>query len=288
MNHKKKLMILLLSIVLLFLGCSQIGSVFNMFGTPLKLQSQTSETAISSSLKGNERSLETTDSKVYFRSSDIEFWSVDSIEGISDIVSAKYFRFGNNSIEMNLPDEEETIVFIPEESNVFDAGNINFNTSSRYNIIRIDIGGGYISFIENRREINPQNTITGEESSINANSIVLIDSAYLSTPVYISRDTYQDMKDNNYDWNEGDILAIDQPLVKALYPIMGATIVDMDGGLLIPFDPIDFGDYEAVSSVTIDFVWDMTDAVYESDGEWFYTDRVLGTPFDFQVKLIVE
>jgi hypothetical protein len=234
------------------------------------------------------RSLTEADSRVSFRSSDIEFWSVDDISDVTEMRSAKYgLRSGNVSLEIELPEAAETFAFAPGTINNFDGGDVAFDLTERYNIIRIDIGDGRITFVENGFEVLPENTITSEVGGVNTNSIVLVDNKFLSEPQYLSRDIYRQMQTNNYDWEVGPISETDQPFVEALSSIMGSSIVDMDGGLLLPFQPVDFSEYADITGVTVDFLWDITDAIYESEGTWYFTDRVLGTPFDFQIQLIV-
>jgi hypothetical protein len=195
------------------------------------------------------------------------------------MVSAKYNISGNVSDEVELANDEKTFVFKPGQTNNFDGGMANLDFEKVYNIIRIDIGAGDITFVEDGAILNPD--------YLDTNSIALIDSSFLSEPAYISRGTYQEIRESNYDWDASSIPAVDKECIVALCDVMGAEVVDMDGALLIPFEPKDFTEYKNISEYSVELIWDMEDAIYESGGEWYWTDRVMGTPFDFQVNIEV-
>ena len=65
--------------------------------------------------------------RMFFRSSDLEFWSVDTVEGIAEMASAEVPTFEN----------------------------------ATYSMIRVDVGGGMFTFVIDGQEISPQNSCGG-------------------------------------------------------------------------------------------------------------------------------
>ncbi len=142
-----------------------------------------------------------------------------------------------------------------------------------YNIIRIDIGAGNFSFKHNNAIVSPYNIDTDECSSINGNSIFLIDRELIGdSAIYIPRTYF-------YSYNGNDFLEDFLP---------DNPEIDMDGALFIPFDGIIVE--EDVQNISVCLVWDLTDCISDDDGDGIYKmdDRVYGTPFDFSIEITCD
>lgn len=160
-----------------------------------------------------------------------------------------------------------------------------FEPDTTYNLIRIDIGGGAITFILNGQQIDVHNSLNGESNGMNTNSVYLVDEAFLSQPYYISRDN------QGYIQNDEpcpvDILQDDYPVIEHILknnPANGGSM-DGDGGLFIPYTPYDVSNLQEGETVSVNFAWDMANSIYLFNGTYYMTDRIEGTCFDFNVAM---
>ncbi len=121
--------------------------------------------SVSSILSGFAQDIGSSDDRVYFRSSDVEFWSISGIDDLDTICSQKY-KVGNSapgegSLEYDLGDLQESVVFRPYSRVATQLGaglNEDWDTNvasyksdgnTNINLARLDIGDGTISFIIN-------------------------------------------------------------------------------------------------------------------------------------------
>ncbi len=218
---------------------------------------------------------------MWFRSSDIEFWSTDLAGGYTDLVSDLYTSgTGDNvSVSIDLPDADETFKF--EEGTVHEVDNTDADFANTvYDIVRIDIGSGSFDFSHNGSSVNYVNTVTGETGGINGNSIFLISSDLLDGSYYVSRTEFYDSKE--------ELVASGKSEFLAEFISSEDNDIDMDGALFIPFDGIDLT--EEITTVQVFFEWDITGSIddADSDGSYEMEDRYNGTCFDFNVRVVTQ
>ena len=218
---------------------------------------------------------------MWFRSSDIEFWSTELAGGYTGLVSDLY-SIGINenvSVSIDLPDVTETFKFV--EGTVHEVDNTDADFASTiYDIVRIDIGGGSFMFSHNGSTVSYENTVTGESGGINGNSIFLISNALLDGSYYVPRDDFYDSKE--------ELIASGKSEFLAEFISSADNNIDMDGALFIPFDGIDItGD---ITTVQVFFEWDIIGSVADSDSDGTYEmeNRYNGTCFDFNVRIVTE
>lgn len=257
------------------------------------------------------RSIPTGDA-VYFRSSDIEFWSISSVADIGELVSTKYVRFGgvdtdysqHHSLEYVLGDHEASIVFSPQEDRVqaIDRPELNPQWSSNVeafiaagnsilNAMRLDVGGGYVTF----KIDGEQRTVCrsdGEElNGIDANSIFFVDEKYLSEPVLITRETEHslfsgELTPASLGISEADF-AVAETIHRSSNLVDSESPIDVNGALILPMTSVDLSGFDPASeSLQVQVSWEIAGAVHEYNGEYFIDCRVGGTAFDFAVEVI--
>ena len=253
------------------------------------------------------RSLSETD-RVFFRSSDIEFWQIESASDIGTLVSAKYVGTVdyalNHSLEYRIGNSSESIVFSPasDMTQSIDRPDLNpswedavaaFITAEKttINAMRLDIGAGQVTFIIDGEERIVY--MADEEATVglNCNSIFFVDEGFLSEPILITRDIEQDVISGSASAASLGISDSDFVAVNAIHTssnwVDGETPIDVNGALILPMSPVDLTGFNPQSE-TLDVVvrWDIANAVYLRDGEYFMDDRVGGTSFDFEVQVI--
>lgn len=239
-------------------------------------------------------------SKVYFRSSDIEFWSIDAISDIDNLMSAAYENWGSisanlqKSVNVELPDITETFIFKPDAKTEFQAVNTPCFQYRKYNLARLDLGGGNIIFVINGNEITVDSS-AGSGSQLNCNSIFFVDSAFLNTAVYIDRTEARAIEAGN----SSGYAVIDRIIRNSNYNSnFQDGMIDVDGALFLTFDPIDFSNYENLENIAVDVTWDMeniityndndTPADTSDDSDFLMVDRVENTCFDFQIRININ
>ena len=253
------------------------------------------------------RSLSETD-RVFFRSSDIEFWQIESASDIGSLVSAKYVGTVdyalNHSLEYRIGDSSESIVFSPASDMTQSIDRPDLNPTwedevaafiaadkTTINAMRLDIGAGQVTFIIDGKErivyaANAEATV-----GLNCNSIFFVDEGFLSEPILITRDIEQDVISGSATAASLGISESDFVAVNAIHTssnwVDEETPIDVNGALILPMTPVDLTGFNPQSE-TLDVVvrWDIANAVYLRDGEYFMDDRVGGTSFDFEVQVI--
>lgn len=253
------------------------------------------------------------DSKVFFRSSDVEFWSIDSISDIENIYSSKY-DIGNGtpndyasgqSLEYYLGDSLESVVFSPYSDNTQELGsglnaywqarteNFIASGSTEINMIRLDVGSGAVTFIINGEEKSLQTASGSSLNGIDANSIIFIDRQYLSNPVLVER---SDEAGLNSGTLTAEDLDVDQDTFNLLQlvhqqsnTVDNETPLDVNGALYIPMTPIVLNDFDPLSQhIALEISWPIANAIHERNGEYFADNRVGKTPFNFDMILNIE
>jgi len=153
------------------------------------------------------------------------------------------------------------------------------NFSNILNMIRFDVGGGKLNFVVDGEEIVIHNQINGDTMGLNANSLFFIDKKFLKEVVYVK------MPEGDYY----DIEEIENEVVKKIVQNSihhdNNTPIDVAGGLFIPFDPISIQNYDpSTDKLSLEINWDMKDAIYKEDGQYYMADRIKGTCFDFTIN----
>ena len=237
------------------------------------------------------------DNYAYLRSSGVEFWYIDKIEDIDNIRSVAgggdtdltYDQ--GNCLYYPLPDRAENIYFVPDENTAQDLSQYHDmsewtndlesykNFSNILNMIRFDVGGGKLNFVVDGEEIVIHNQINGDTMGLNANSLFFIDKKFLKEVVYVK------MPEGDYY----DIEEIENEVVKKIVQNSihhdNNTPIDVAGGLFIPFDPISIQNYDpSTDKLSLEINWDMKDAIYKEDGQYYMADRIKGTCFDFTIN----
>ena len=227
------------------------------------------------------------ENKVYFRSSDIEFWSFSSIDEIETI----------SPMEYQMGDETESIIFYPDSIIANDlSNNLNpnwdtdvseFLASDTYtgeiNMARLDIGAGDVDFI-----IDGIDRIV----TIDTNCILFVDEKYVTTPFLLTRAVRDEIISGETDASDLNLSESETSFIKkiiSLGPQSSNYMLNIDGALILPFKPYIIDDYDPdINSLVIEVKWDMNSAIYEELGSYYMTDRVSGTCFDFEVSIKVK
>jgi hypothetical protein len=243
--------------------------------------------------------------RAYFRSSDIEFWHIEAVSDISDLVSTKYVDTAdyaaNHSLEYGLGDDEEAIVFRPDEDTTQEMSRPDLNPDwessvgafiaaekTSINAARLDIGAGWMTFIIDG-EARDVLTETGDcANGIDGNSIFFVDESFLSEPVLVTRVVEESILDGTATAASLGISESDFEVVRTLHTSSNladhTTPIDVNGALILPVGPFDLTDFEpSQDSLDIVVSWDMDGAIREVDGEYIMEDRVGGTAYDFEV-----
>lgn len=303
-------------------------------------------------------------SKVYFRSSSVDFWSTtwtdfdklsipdgDTLENIDMSHTATDYTNGL-SLSYCMGNTLESIVFSPTGNTVKSFGNtyntnwtnnvtafLTSSTSKKINLVRLDIGSGMVSFVVDGKKVRVfrsnqaagtasdselidqiQNTIDafktkttaadwdagkrprGYEgypayaevmtelnedllvaSGINANSIIFVDKTKLSKPVLVDL-----AMDKAMTAGTSTVTAADLGLTADEFTLITAlTQKDIsDGALFLPFTPLDLSTFNpSCQKLEIVFNWKIGSSIEKKDGNYFMTNRVTFTPFDFDVTL---
>ncbi|MBB6481483.1 hypothetical protein [Spirochaeta isovalerica] len=219
--------------------------------------------------------------KVSFRSSDIEFWASEG--DFTNLLSLKYSDGQdhdqnldpdmesqmNVSLEIGLSDSTDNVVFMPNNIHFDDFIVFPDFKEKIYDIVRIDIGSGAMTFSKDNSNIYIDNNSIAR---LDCNSIVLIDRDRLNEIEYVPRGGSPDnlFLTNLYDSNSNNI-------------------VDVDGALFIPFDPIDLRDIGEIQSFKFKIEWDMDDIFTKlENGIYTLNNNADGTPFDFSFSIEVR
>lgn len=300
-------------LALIALGCdtgsgSSDTSVENVRSSTLSLGG--SSTAASSGRGSITASSLGAGDRVFFRSSDIEFWQIETAAEIEGIVSAKH-REGavdysqNHSLEYDLGDNVESVIFMPSQDVVvgIDRADLNPNWADNVaafvaagkttvNTIRLDIGSGQVTF-EIDGETPDVYTADGSGTNgINGNSIFFVDRAFLQRPILITRLMEEQIaRDGEPASSLGlGLTEAECALVETIHRSGSIydtdTPIDLNGALIVPMDPVDLTGFDPATE-TLDIVirWNLAEAVQVEDGSYVMDDRVGHTCFDFDVSV---
>jgi len=248
--------------------------------------------------------------RVFFRSSDIEFWHIDTVADIESIVSAKH-RAGsvdysqNHSLEYALGDAVESIVFMSSQDVIVGINRTDLNTDWEQNVaafvaagkttinaIRLDIGSGMVVFEIAGETPEVYTADMGATNGINGNSIFFVDRAFLNRPILITRAMEEQMLQESAaaDSLGLGLTASECALVEAIHYSSSVydteTPIDLNGALIVPMDPVELIGFDpATEALDIVITWDMAEAVGVQDGYYVMEDRVGLTCFDFDVSV---
>jgi hypothetical protein len=247
--------------------------------------------------------------RIFFRSSDIEFWQIESVAEIESIVSAKHHAgeidyAQNHSLEYALGDSVESVVFMPDRDVTVGIDRTDLNPDwadnvaafvaagkTGINAIRLDIGSGAVSF-EVEGELREVYTADRSATNgINGNSMFFVDEAFLARPILITRLMEDQMisQGARADSLGLGLSAEECTLVEAIHHssnlVDNETPIDLNGALLVPMDPVDLSGFDPAAE-TLDIVisWNLADAVRIREGAYVMDDRVSKTCFDFSVS----
>lgn len=323
----KRIFLLVLAVIMItvmgFVGCDDSPKITGLETFVLTTQDKDAENVVERMFT---RELgvagDSEQDKVYFRSSDIEFWALEDPLAASDICSYKNVAGTdengipipdveipeddprNVSVQLTLEDIEDTFIFIPGSIAQYEPEDYpQFDYTKNYNIIRIDAGGGDVRYIDDGQEINVKYYSEDDEQYYDAviptNSIVLVDSNLVNftEPILLRNVNYDQsgfdealLNAFGGDANDPDLIFLSD-LLGNEYKSEGCK-VDFSGGIIMPFDSIDFTDYqfEEIGTVEIVFEWDMADAwSYDSVNDRYTADdRISGLPFDFNVTVNIS
>lgn len=265
---------------------------------------------------------------ISLRSSDIEFWATSG--DYSNLQSYSYSMpypdaTRNVSISIELSDSEDNVNFMPGEMTLGEYLMPTFNTSLIYDVARMDIGNGQVKYALDGSPLNIKSDGDGLGTGIKdiANSIIFIDSAQLSSTVYIpwgmQSGILHDIEDGLRDGYEADgvtpIIFYPSPASVAVNlsdaysdtskyppsiidfiadnasdtaPDSTRHFVDMSGALFVPFEPIDFSGISEATEVRLTIKWDLNSVFDRQDsGQYILNWDACGTPYDFDVTMDV-
>lgn len=263
------------------------------------LQATTTETASTATRAPGLNAEDAADS-LTFRSSDIEFWGIETIDDIDNIYSTTAIRddradvnteIVNVSVQADLGDLHWT--FSPNVTDLhFGAGTV-VEFPQVVNLIRIDIGAGIMFIEDDGVEIDElydangnlmQVVDGGEFVGLNCNSIMLIDKSILPEAIYISREV--SLGDNWFWLDEDDLVRDDLAAVYKLMERGESQNIDMDHALFVPLEPIDLSSYSNITEIIVTFSWNIDAAIERVDGQYVMADRTgNGICLDFNVGL---
>lgn len=247
--------------------------------------------------------------RIYFRSSEIEFWSINSLADIGDLVSSKYVGApdyaANHSLEYRLSNAPESVVFNLDGevrqsisrpdlnpgwesmvSNLLAAGMASIN------VIRLDIGGGYVTVVIDGEERQVYAADGAAASGIDGNSIFFVDQALFSGPVLVTRQIVQEIINGTATADTLGISETDFEVVSALHTSSNwadseGTPIDVNGALILPMSPVDLTGFRpATETLDIVIAWDGANAVQVRDGKYVIDDAVGVILFDFDVRVV--
>ena len=295
---------------ILFLSCSQginilandgeLWSDSDSVSSNLSLSNET----VASAPNLSYRSLVETD-KVYFRSSDIEFWSIESVSDINSIFSSKYGVVGSyaegKSLEFNLGDSTESVVFTPfnDYSSVL-GGGLNGNWqqnvtdfisagNNSINLIRLDIGAGQINFIINGEVVDMHTADGGDGNGVDANSIIFTTPNFLSKPLLVTRSMEQEIINGVLNAEDLNLSTDEYAFVQAIHQNANSfdyeTMIDVNGALYLPMSTIDILSFNpAINHLKIMLSWDIAGAIHLRDNEYFMDNRFNGRSHNFSLQ----
>lgn len=246
--------------------------------------------------------------KVYFRSSDIEFWSISSEDDLNSIFSSKYNisggYSGGESLEYILGDSQESVSFTPYTGSTVSLGNglnpdwdtytadfINAG-KTEINLARLDIGGGGVTFIIDGQEQSVQSADGSSAGGIDANSIFFIDEQFLSKAVLVTRTAEMELQGDSLTAEDLGLSDAEFSFIRTLFRNTNTydtdgTKIDLNGALCLPLTPVDISDFDPLSdTLTIQLTWAIADAIHLRNGEYFLDNRVGKTSFNFEVSLL--
>jgi hypothetical protein len=313
----KKLLMLMSAIILLVSFSCNLNTGSRSLTATSKL-ALTNEDKTSSERVVDEGASSTNIDRIYFRSSDIEFWSITNVEDIDDIYSSNLnmmelrekegsinSRFG--SLAYDLGDEMESIAFALDGSavTIFSEGSnpawsddvekfIN-DGNVELNLIRLDVGNGKIGLM-----IDGENQILRpiaqyDSTQLEANSIIFISTKFLSSTLYVTGETEEAI-------SKGSVSSADLGITDGEFDVVSRihksgywfdedTPIDVDGVLYIPFEPLNIQFFNPEEEhLVINLNWDIDDAVYydEKNDQYVIQSKSGTTPFDFEVSLSLE
>ena len=227
--------------------------------------------------------------KMSFRSSGLEFWASNGNYDI--LTSSKYITGGNTSTELTLSNTENNMVFISNNVKMEKVDMLNFDTTAIYDVVRMDIGAGNMSFSNGASDISIAN---GDVANLDANSIIFIDETKISKIYYIESGVMNQICANSPRIDVNEIFAPEDvdfmvAYIKANHNsdfITSEYPMDVDGALLIPFETIDFTKHANVKNVKLKVIWDMNDIFSAIEGDVYtLNENADGTPYDFYIQV---
>lgn len=301
----KKIMLFL--VVVLVLGSCDMGMFEMLFGT-FELESGDVGATEAATTSGARALNVPNGLKVSFKSDYIEFWSTDDFNNLSSARYSEIMTEGNfsDSIDLRgeLPGEPDNVVFMPNKVKLSQYKMPVFDTSKTYNLVRMSISYETMNYTMNGNPMKIAGSGLGTHS-LEGNSIMFVDRAVLHNIVYVSNVVAADILKkalghdyyvSEYDFGEDTEFItnfiINNTVTKGMdgmssWESIDGSYTDFEGGLFVPFDPIEFK--ENGDKVKIKIEWDI-DTIFESVNEDEYTlaDNADGTPYDFKISVEVK
>jgi hypothetical protein len=230
--------------------------------------------------------------KMFFRGSELAFWEFNDIDDIDSLINGFYDNNDNKTRPdmIYLSNTDSSILFERGQTittKVDDAASLQYK---RYNLIKLDAGAGYFTFIDNKGNIIGTIYPSGSGSEFICRSILFVDNTYLSSPKFISKNTIRNC------YTSGNF-NIGSPIVNKILENSGPngldlvdTFNDAYGNydcLLIPFSPVDLAEYTELN-VNINLQWDIDGSLNEVGTRYVMQSRVAGCCFDFKIIMTAE
>ena len=230
-----------------------------------------------------------------FRSSSIDFWGIQSNDDIDNLYTQTMIEMGagprnkvvNESVMVDLGDR--TWTFSSSESNIYLALENVTLFPTIVNLIRIDIGAGILDIYDDGVKIDKLFDIGGKEYTfdwdgethmgLNCNSILLVDEKLLTVPYYAPRGCK----------GISDPLLSDAEEFLVNKVLDQSGLMDVDGALFLPLNPVEILNPESVNEILIDFSWQIDGAIQYDGSRYVMADRTgNGIAFDFGVDIILR
>jgi len=240
--------------------------------------------------RGVNKGINSNGMKISFRSSDLEMWATHG--DFSNLVSSKYVAWEmidnqddllNVSSEIKFSDTAHNVVFMPNNVKLGDEYVIpKIDVNAVYDVVRLDIGGGDLTFSKNANHINVRKANDdGIGARLEGNSIILIDNTILTESCYITSNMMDNVK--NFDFG------IDNEFLQYFISNNGNFRIDMNGALFIPFNPIEFHKKANPTKLKIKVKWDM-DSIFSAieNDVYILNDNADGTPYDFDIEIEIN
>lgn len=203
---------------------------------------------------------------MYFRSSDITFYSIKKLKIDAKEVIKNRCRFSQKDID-------ETFICEGEDDVIFSTLAL---PKRKYDMVAIDIGSGVVGF-----EISGKHIEVFKESSDDVvyyplpsiNKVILIDPKLIDHDIYIPGPEFED-----FDRTKFSLSYKEGVFIQRLWNFKGSKLFDLSGFFITPFTPIDL-----TKDKKIKLYWSRKDCLKYNGLAYSYAGYL---PFNFKIEVV--